>query len=62
MNTREKIYSIKEKKGMTLTQIAKEADVSRDTIMKWDVNSPTVANLQKVANVLGVNILDLIAD
>ena len=62
MNTKEKIYAIKDEKGMTLTQIADKTGLSRDTIMKWDVNSPTIANLQKVANALDVNIIDLIGD
>lgn len=62
MNVKEKIYAIKDKKGMTLEQIATKADLSRDTIMKWDTNSPSIKNLRKVADALGVPLKELIED
>lgn len=62
MNVKEKIYAIKDKKDMTLEQIAERAELSRDTIMKWDKNSPSIKNLKKVANALGVPLKELIED
>lgn len=62
MNVKEKIYAIKDKKGMTLSGLAEKADISRDTIMKWDINSPSIKNLQKVADALEVPLTELLGD
>ena len=62
MNVKEKIYAIKDKKKITLVEIANRSGLSRDAIMRWDVNSPSVANLKKVADVLEVPIEELIGD
>lgn len=62
MNTKEKIYLLKEKKGLSLTKIAESAGVSRDTIMRWDKQSPSLRVLQKVADTLEVPVTELIGD
>lgn len=50
------IKSLCEKKGLSIAQLEKEVGFTNGTIGKWRVHSPTVANLAKVAEHLGVSV------
>lgn len=43
-------------KGISVTGLEKKLGFGRGTITKWKNSSPTVENLQKVANFFGVDI------
>ncbi|MCH5271611.1 MAG: helix-turn-helix transcriptional regulator [Lachnospiraceae bacterium] len=55
-----KIKEICKEKGMSITQIEKNAGLSNGAISKWNNASPTVDNLQSVAKVLGCKVDDLL--
>ena len=47
---------------VTIASIEAKADLGRGTIGKWRTCKPTIDNLRKVANVLGVTIDELIKE
>lgn len=51
-----------EKKHLSISAVERYANLSRGTVFKWKKSSPTVATLQKVADVLGVPIANLLKD
>lgn len=60
MEITKKIKMLATSKGMTINKVAQEAGLSPFTVYKWDVYSPTVDKLQKVAAVLGCTLDDLV--
>ena len=47
-------------KGMSIAEVEREAGLGRSSICKWERSSPTLATLEKVANVLEIEVTDLI--
>ena len=52
----DKIKEICDEKGVTVSSVEKKAGLSNGAISKWNVSSPTIENLQSVANVLKVKL------
>ena len=57
----EKIKEICDKKKISISALEKMAGLGNGTIGGWRTKSPTLDNLQAVANALGVKINKLIA-
>lgn len=55
----ENIKDLCEKKNISISALEKEAGLGNGTIRKWYVSSPSVSKLSKVAEVLGVNVSQL---
>lgn len=56
MTTFERIKNIAKKRGLTLTQLNDKAGLGTNSIYHWKSKKPSLDNLQKVANVLGVTV------
>ena len=58
------LKNIRKKKGLTLSELAKTSDVSLSFLSKIerDINTPTIAVLQKLCNALNISINDLISN
>ncbi len=52
----DKIKQICDEKGVTVSSVEKKAGLSNGAISKWNNSSPTIENLQSVANVLKVKL------
>lgn len=52
----ENISRLCEKKGITIKQLEEKAGLKNGAVGKWRTHSPTVKNLQKVAEFFGVTI------
>lgn len=52
----ERLDALLKEKKMSRRQLEREAGLGTGTISRWRTNSPSMANLQKVADVLGVSI------
>lgn len=58
----EKVQSIASKKGLSIAEVEKRAQIGNGTIAKWKTSSPTIDNLTKVAKVLEVSINSLLPE
>lgn len=56
----DRIKAICKEKGITISGLEKQAGLSHGAISKWNKASPTIENLQAVANVLKVKIDELV--
>lgn len=56
------IKELCDEKGISITQLEKEAGLKSGTICKWDEHSPLVKNLQAVAKVLKVKVDKLLKE
>ena len=57
------LHNIKEKareKGITLTDLEKQAGISSKGIYKWDRQDPSVSKVLKVAKILGTTVEELV--
>lgn len=57
----ENVRALANKQGLSLTEVEKQAGLSRGIICKWKTASPTVDNLQAVAKTLGCTVDDLLS-
>ena len=59
---KEKIRALRESKGMTQTELAEALGVDQTTVSAWErgVPEPTLANLRRLADVLGIAPGDLL--
>lgn len=57
----DKIKEICKKKGVSVSSVEKQAGLSSGAISKWNESSPTIDNLQAVANVLKIKVDKLIS-
>lgn len=55
-----KIKEICKTQGVSVASVEKEAKLSNGAISKWNESSPTIDNLQAVANVLKVKVDELV--
>ena len=60
MNVFENIKAIAAEKGLTVKHIAEKAGIGENTIYRWKTTKPSTKSLEKVANVLGVQVADLL--
>lgn len=56
------IKSIAEKKGMSIAEIEKKAQIGNGTIGRWRESFPNVDSIVKVAKVLNVSVNTLIKE
>lgn len=49
------------KKPVSIAKLERETGISNGTISKWDTSSPTVENVQKVAEYFGVTVDELLS-
>lgn len=56
------ICKISKKKGVSINTIEKETNLGIGSLCKWNTVSPTIRNLKKVADYLGVSIETLLED
>lgn len=58
----ENVKTICDKKGISITQLEKEAGLSTGSINKWKTSNPTSKSLQAVAKVLKVKMEKLLKE
>jgi transcriptional regulator with XRE-family HTH domain len=58
----ENIKAISEKRGLSITEVERRANMSKGSISKWKNGNPTINNLQEVAKVLKVKVDTLIKE
>lgn len=56
------IVNLCNKKGVSLSKLEKDVGLSNAAIRKWGTSSPSVENLQKVAEYFNVTIDQLLAE
>ena len=52
----ERTKEIASKRGMSLQEVAKKANLGVNSIYRWKERNPTTSNITKVADVLGVSV------
>lgn len=55
------VVSLCKKAGISVARLEVETGIGNGTIGRWDVSSPSVERLKKVADFFGVTIDDLIS-
>ena len=56
----ENIRRLCSKKSVSIAKLERETGISNGTIARWDTSSPTVENVQKVADYFGVTVDELL--
>ena len=56
----ENVKTISAQRGISIAELERKADLSVGSICKWDTVSPSVKNLKKVADVLGIGLDGLV--
>lgn len=59
-NLYEIIKAEAKKKGMTITQLEKDAGLAKASLCKWSKSTPTLSSMSKVADALGIKLSTLI--
>ena len=64
MNVAERILTARKKAGLTQMEVANRVGVSFQAISNWErgVSMPDISNLERLANVLGMTVDDIICD
>ena len=57
-----KIAALCKERGISISKLEKEVGIGNGTIGRWDISSPTVDNLKKVADHFGVSMDELLAE
>lgn len=55
------IVKLCKEKGVSIARLERETGISNGTVARWGTSSPTVDNVRKVADYLGVTVDDLIS-
>ena len=58
----ERIKSLCEKKGISIMECERRADLGNGVIGSWRTASPRLTSIQAVAKALGVNVSDLLEE
>lgn len=58
----ENIKFYAKKRGMSISEVERQADLARGHIYKWMKHEPNIVSLKKVADVLGVTVNTLIEE
>lgn len=61
MSIFENIKVIATDRGWTVKKVAEKAGIGEATIYRWKTTNPSTKSLEKVANVLGVQVADLLS-
>ncbi|MDE7016902.1 MAG: helix-turn-helix transcriptional regulator [Lachnospiraceae bacterium] len=56
----EKILEFCKKQEISISSLEKRSGIANGTISRWNKSSPTLSSLQKIANVLGIKVSDLL--
>lgn len=56
----ENVKALADKRGISITELEKKAELSNGAIGKWRDSSPSVENLSRVAKALNVSINTLV--
>lgn len=56
----EKISNLCEEKGISIAKLEEECGLGNATVRRWNNSMPRLDNVQKVANYLGVSVVDLL--
>lgn len=56
------VEELAKKKGISLSELERRAEMSKGSISKWKTSSPTIGNLSAVASVLGVSVNRLLKE
>ena len=49
-------------RGMTIAEVERKAELGNGLISKWKTLKPKIGNLEKVAKVLGVSVVDIVKE
>lgn len=58
----ERIKKLCNENKLSITKLEQEAGLSRGSICKWSVSSPTANSIKSVANILGVTVDELLKE
>lgn len=58
----DRICELCKEKGRSVSSVEKEAGLSNGTLRQWNGANPRVFNIQKVSEILGCDISDLISE
>lgn len=61
MSIFDNIKKIAADRGMTIKRVAEKAEIGENSIYRWKKQKPSTKSLEKVANVLNVEVSDLLA-
>lgn len=56
------VEELARKKGLSLAEVERKANLSKGSITKWKTASPTIKSLSAVAEVLGVTVNRLLKE
>ncbi len=64
MDINEKIKSLRKKRGLSIKELSEKTNLSMGFIsnLERDINSPSIANLQTICQVLNINLVDLLKE
>ncbi len=62
MGIYEKVTQICEERHIKMREVERQTHMGHATIAKWKDHSPTIKNVRKIADYLGVDICELIGD
>lgn len=58
----DKIKEVCKEKGVSITSVEKKAGLGNGAVTKWNKSSPTLNNIQAVADVLHVEVSELLTE
>ena len=62
MTLYEKVTTLREKQGLSQSELERKADLSKGTITNWKNRKPNMKSIEKVANALGYDVAYFITD
>lgn len=64
MNLAEKIRSLRERHGYSISKLSRHAGIDRTSIYRWEegITTPTLANLTLLAQFYGIDVRGLLED
>ena len=62
MTVYEKVTELRTKKGMSQSELERQANLSKGTITNWKYRNPNMTSIEKVANALGCDVAYLATD
>lgn len=60
MSIYEKVLALCQARGVTINELEKSAGIGQGAVGKWNVHTPTIKSLQRVADYFGVKLSDLL--
>ena len=52
----ENVLELANKKGISISEVERRANISKGTISKWRTSNPRISSLKSVADVFGVTV------